>query len=101
MRLVRQEAMRRRFFPWRIPGGNPRQYDKYAVPPIDFKRRLARCSGCAPPRMPSTAVEARRRIRSLLSDFQPQLAHVRNIYHHLSPSILWELRRKAFLSSTT
>jgi len=34
------------------------------------------------------------RICSLLSDFQPQLAHVRNIYHHLSPSILWELRRQ-------
>ena len=33
-------------------------------------------------------------MRSCLSDFAPDLAHVRGIYHHLSPSILWELKRQ-------
>ncbi len=28
----------------------------------------------------------------MIADFHPQVAHVRNIYHHLSPSILWELK---------
>ena len=36
----------------------------------------------------------RRAMRSCLSDFLPDLAHVRSIYHHLSPSILWELKRR-------
>ncbi len=28
----------------------------------------------------------------MIADFRPHVAHVRNIYHHLSPSILWELK---------
>lgn len=38
--------------------------------------------------------EARRRLALLAKDFRPDVAHVRNIYHHLSPSILWELRAR-------
>src|SRR5579859_3889971 len=28
----------------------------------------------------------------MIREFRPDVAHVRNIYHHLSPSILWELK---------
>ena len=28
----------------------------------------------------------------MIAEFRPDVAHVRNIYHHLSPSILWELK---------
>ena len=28
----------------------------------------------------------------MIQEFRPDVAHVRNIYHHLSPSILWELK---------
>ena len=38
------------------------------------------------------SVDARRALRRVIHEFRPDLAHVRNIYHHLSPSILWELR---------
>src|SRR5439155_8776174 len=37
--------------------------------------------------------EARRRLRGMIAEFRPDVAHVRNIYHHLSPSILWELKK--------
>lgn len=37
---------------------------------------------------------ARRRMRACLDDYSPDLAHIRGIYHHLSPSILWELKRQ-------
>ena len=36
---------------------------------------------------------AKRKMRNMVHAFRPDVAHVRNIYHHLSPSILWELRR--------
>jgi glycosyltransferase involved in cell wall biosynthesis len=39
--------------------------------------------------------EAARRIRALLTLIRPQIAHAHNIYHHLSPSVLVELRRRA------
>lgn len=31
-------------------------------------------------------------MRGMIEAFRPDVAHVRNIYHHLSPSILWELK---------
>jgi len=37
--------------------------------------------------------EAQRQLRRLLADFQPDVAHLHNIYHHLSPSILPVLRK--------
>jgi glycosyltransferase involved in cell wall biosynthesis len=37
---------------------------------------------------------ARRTMRRCLADFSPDLAHIRGIYHHLSPSILWELKQQ-------
>lgn len=38
--------------------------------------------------------EARRAISRLLDDVRPDIAHCRNIYHHLSPSILLELKAR-------
>ena len=32
-------------------------------------------------------------MRSCLDDYVPDLAHICGIYHHLSPSILWELKK--------
>lgn len=40
------------------------------------------------------SISARRAIRKCIADFSPDVAHVRSIYHHLSPSILWELKRQ-------
>jgi len=33
-------------------------------------------------------------MRKCIADFSPDLAHIRGIYHHLSPSVLWELKRR-------
>lgn len=38
--------------------------------------------------------EARRKVRKLLNDFQPEVAHVHNIYHQISPSILKEIKKR-------
>jgi glycosyltransferase involved in cell wall biosynthesis len=38
--------------------------------------------------------DARRRVRELVNLTRPTIAHAHNIYHHLSPSILLELRRQ-------
>jgi len=40
------------------------------------------------------SLEARKRIREVIEAFKPDVAHVRNIYHHLTPSILWELKSR-------
>ena len=38
--------------------------------------------------------EAKRKIRKLLNDFQPDIVHIHNIYHQLSFSIISEIKRK-------
>jgi glycosyltransferase involved in cell wall biosynthesis len=40
------------------------------------------------------STEAARRVRGLIALARPQIAHAHNIYHHLSPSVLLELRRQ-------
>jgi glycosyltransferase involved in cell wall biosynthesis len=68
---------------------------KYLVPQIDFKDPNA--SFLKKVRMATHALyspSARRTMRRCLADFLPDIAHIRGIYHHLSPSILWELKRQ-------
>jgi glycosyltransferase involved in cell wall biosynthesis len=76
------------------PRGEPTAYDHLFVPHTEFKHQQgwihkARLAGQV-----IYSVEARRRIRAMIDEFRPDVAHVRNIYHHLSSSILWELRAK-------
>lgn len=39
-------------------------------------------------------VEAKRKLEMLLDDFHPDIVHVHNIYHQLSPSIFWPLKKR-------
>jgi glycosyltransferase involved in cell wall biosynthesis len=76
------------------PRGKPTPYDRYFVPHTDFKNqsgwfRRARLAARA-----IYSIDARRRIGAMIAEFRPDVAHIRNIYHHLSPSVLWELRAR-------
>ena len=102
MRLVRQNGHEAALFSMAGPKSADSEetssgdrYASYAARRVDFtnpsRNPLVRL------RLAAHAIysrDARSSIRRLLSDFQPDVAHVRNIYHHLSPSILWELRRQ-------
>jgi glycosyltransferase involved in cell wall biosynthesis len=68
---------------------------RYLVPRIDFKDPKA--GFIEKVRMAAHAIyspSARRAMRRCVAEFSPDLAHTRGIYHHLSPSILWELRQR-------
>jgi glycosyltransferase involved in cell wall biosynthesis len=67
----------------------------YRIPNINFKDPSA--SFLKKVRLAAHALyspSARRAMRDCITDFAPDLAHVRGIYHHLSPSILWELKSR-------
>jgi glycosyltransferase involved in cell wall biosynthesis len=92
MELMRAQGHEVALFSMANPRGEATPYDQHFVPHIDFKGKSgwwqkARRAGHA-----IYSVDARRRIRAMIEDFRPDVAHVRNIYHHLSPSILWELK---------
>jgi len=67
----------------------------YLIPYIDFKDPSA--SLLRKVKMAGHALyspSARRQIRGCVEDYRPEVAHVRGIYHHLSPSILGELKQQ-------
>ncbi|MGC1161078.1 MAG: glycosyltransferase family 4 protein, partial [Candidatus Sulfotelmatobacter sp.] len=92
MELLRSRGHEVALFSMADPRGSPTPYDRYFVPHVDFKQERGWFENV---RLAGRAIyssEARRRIRGMIADFRPDVAHVRNIYHHLSPSILWELK---------
>jgi glycosyltransferase involved in cell wall biosynthesis len=93
MELMRAQGHEVALFSMADPRGAPTPYDQHFLPHIDFKSPddgfIARAKLAA---HAIYSIDARWRLRRMIAAFRPDVAHVRNIYHHLSPSILWELK---------
>ena len=93
MELMRARGHEVALFSMTDKRGKPTPYDQYFVKSVDFKSPGA--SLLVQARQAAHAIystEARKKLRGMIREFRPDVAHVRNIYHHLSPSILWELK---------
>ena len=93
MDLMRSQGHEVALFSMTDPRGERTEYDQHFVPAIDFKTGRSGLADSA--RKAARALyssEARRKLRDMVKAFRPDVAHVRNIYHHLSPSVLWELK---------
>jgi len=94
MGLMRSRGQETALFSMADARGDATPYDHHFVRHIDFK---VAASPLVKGRQAGHLIysrEARQRIRGMIEDFQPDIAHVRNIYHHLSPSILFELKAR-------
>jgi len=74
-------------FSMRHPKNSPSPWEKYFVSRISFNEPKLRDKLLAPGRI-IYSLEAKRRFRKLVKDFHPDVIHIHNIYHQLSPSIL-------------
>jgi glycosyltransferase involved in cell wall biosynthesis len=92
MELLRSRGHEVGLFSMANERGQPTPYDRHFVPHVDFKKARGWWHKAELAAHSIYSVEARRRIRAMIAEFRPEVAHVRNIYHHLSPSILWELK---------
>jgi len=92
MNLMRSQGHEVALFSMSDPRGQPTAYDHNFVPHIDFKAQAGFGRRARQAAHAIYSFQARRRIRAMIREFQPDVAHIRNIYHHLSPSILWELK---------
>lgn len=80
------------------PGNRPCPQSPYFVSPMDYRgMTVTRGIGKAARILGKTvySFEAREKLRALLRDLRPDLAHLHIIDHHLSPSILHALRDEA------
>ena len=92
MELMRSKGHDVALFSMTDSRGQPTPYDHHFMPHTDFKKQSGWFHKVGLAGRAIYSREARRRIRAMIAEFRPDVAHVRNIYHHLSPSILWELK---------
>jgi glycosyltransferase involved in cell wall biosynthesis len=92
MQLMREQGHEVALFSMADPRGTPTAYDHHFVPHIDFKQQGGWWTKTRHVAHAMYSTESRKKMRAMIEEFQPDVAHVRNIYHHLSPSILWELK---------
>jgi glycosyltransferase involved in cell wall biosynthesis len=93
MELMRTNGHAVALFSMADPRGEATDYDRHFLPHLDFKDTGQGMLGSA--KLAAHAIyscAARVQVRKVIAAFRPEIAHVRNIYHHLSPSILWELK---------
>ncbi len=81
------------FFSMQDPRNYKSRWSKYFVDNISFEKVNLK-NGVKNIFTMIYSFEARRKISDLLDAFNPDIAHIINIYHHISPSILLELKKR-------
>ncbi len=94
MDLLRSQGHEVALFSMANDRGEDTPYDHHFVPAVDFKAPSGAWKTVEHAGHAIYSTESRRKIRGMIREFRPDVAHVRNIYHHLSPSILWELKQQ-------
>ena len=74
-------------FSMQHPKNIPSPWEKYFVSRLSFNEAKWRDKLLAPGRI-LWSLEAQRKFTSLVKDFGPDIIHIHNIYHQISPSIL-------------
>lgn len=94
MEMMRARGHKVALFSMEDPRGEPTDYDRHFVPHMEFKNQKNLLTKAKNAAHAIYSTEARRRLGNMIREFRPDVAHIRNIYHHLSPSILWELKQQ-------
>lgn len=93
--LLREAGHEVAIFAMDCGDGSDRGYRQYLVPRIDFKEARQSLWTCTRKAVHAVySLSVRRMLAEAIEDFRPDIVHVRNIYHHLSPSVLWECRAR-------
>ncbi len=82
------------FFSMHFPANEPCRWSNYFVDEIQIGHRYSPLQKAVKATKVVYSFEARRKLRRLLREYRPDVAHVHNIYHHISPSILPVLRQE-------
>lgn len=91
--LLEEKGHKLAYFSMEDKNNKPSKWSKYFISNLSFERVNLKNGLRVIGRM-VYSVEARRRIAQLLDVFHPDIAHIHNIYHQISPSILLELKKR-------
>ena len=86
--LVESLGWRSGFFSMRHPENLPTPWSRYFIDELEFGGAYSLTQKISMATKSVYSFEAQRKLRTLLRDFEPDVAHLHGIYHHHSPSIL-------------
>ncbi|MFH0972526.1 MAG: glycosyltransferase family 4 protein [Patescibacteria group bacterium] len=81
------------FFSMKHKKNNFSEYEKYFVDYLDFTKIKLSFSNFQPAGRAFYSLEARKKINKLIKETKPDVAHIHNIDHQISPSILHVLKK--------
>lgn len=81
-------------FSMQSPNNLPSEYSKYFVKENDYNKQSSLGNQIRMAMNIIYSVEARQKTEELLDVYQPDIAHVHNIYHQISPSIFAPLKKR-------
>lgn len=82
------------FFAMEHPENQATEWSRFFVSQVDYHDHSARFA--AKLRAAASIIwnhEAAQKLEALIAEFKPEVAHLHNTYHQLSPSILWTLKK--------
>jgi len=85
------------FFSMKDTKNLSRQDERYFISPIDYREAILKKNTISAARVTWRSIysfEAKMKIAQLLDEIKPDIAHVHSIRHHLTKSILSEIRRR-------
>lgn len=92
-KMLEQAGHEVAYFSMHHPKNNESRWQKYFVKEVDYTVRDWPLGEFVKAGKFIYSFEAKIKIRKLLTDFKPDLVHLNNIYHQLSTSILYELKK--------
>lgn len=92
-RLLEEHGHQVAFFAMHHPLNLPSEYSPFFVSQVDYSSRLNLCQKVKAAARVLYSLEARKKIRALIAREKPDVVHLHNIYHQLSPSIIAEIAR--------
>lgn len=72
----------------------PSRWEKYFVSTVGYTNEYSLWQKLKGVLRMFYSLEANKKINKLLSDFVPDLVHIHNVYHQLSPMILFEIKKR-------
>lgn len=86
--LMESQGYSNAFFSMHHPKNYPTPWSKYFIDEIEFGHAYSLADKISMASKVVYSFEAQRKLRRLIKDFQPDVAHLHCIYHHQSPAIL-------------
>jgi len=99
--LMEQLGWENAFFSMHHPSNLDCEWSRYFIEEIQYGHEYSLAEKVEKATKVIYSFEAQRQLRRLIADYRPDIAHMHNIYHHLSPSILPVLKKAGIPSVMT